>query len=566
MGKGWHIKSINGPVEEPDLDVLWVIDNSESMCQEQRVLRDNFGNFIWGLSHSYPRDVHVGVTTTHAGDAPSEKVAEFGALQSTPNVVPAAVDECRFGRDSDGTIDRDDLRPIREQIEAAIECTRDPQKFRYLKNWGEDDIRCALLGDEAPDDACAEAQKNPETFGVEQLFPCANKFGKTCGKSELRQVYREIPKVIRSTDPRYRESDGSVDFQKMKRDFECASFVGTRGSNREQGLRAAVKAVSPEMTGGTPSEPTDESAPNHGLLRKYADLLVVFVTDENDCSHSPEKSNELDAYGCGEMNCYFPTKGDDQAPLMSTDKLADQFMSNLAASKGVEKVPENDVTFASIHGGYKRYDGPVMRQCTKSQQEHLRKMRHVCSTRLGSAASGDRYEDFLKNFSRFRPHQPSSGGHLKGWMCDGRLQPALEDIYPSFERPDPCLRERAMSCDSGDDCPDYQWRESSGEVCRRWGKSDRKYCDSALQARLTAHARVESPAKALRETGICVPGSITVEGLANGCVVKSEAYEWQPCPGAQKDAVQLDWNDELVPDPARQLVDVQLIYAYRTRR
>lgn len=50
--------------------------------------------------------------------------------------------------------------------------------------------------------------------------------------------------------------------------------VGTAGSDKEKGLYAATRALSPEMLDG----------PNRGFLRPEARLLVTFVTDEEDCS------------------------------------------------------------------------------------------------------------------------------------------------------------------------------------------------------------------------------------------------------------------------------------------
>ncbi len=50
--------------------------------------------------------------------------------------------------------------------------------------------------------------------------------------------------------------------------------VGTQGSDKEKGLYAAELALSPDMLAG----------PNQGFLRPEANLLVAFVTDEEDCS------------------------------------------------------------------------------------------------------------------------------------------------------------------------------------------------------------------------------------------------------------------------------------------
>ncbi len=56
--------------------------------------------------------------------------------------------------------------------------------------------------------------------------------------------------------------------------FQARALVGLKGSGKERGLAAASYALSPIMTTG----------PNAGFLRQEANLLVVFVTDEDDCS------------------------------------------------------------------------------------------------------------------------------------------------------------------------------------------------------------------------------------------------------------------------------------------
>lgn len=70
----------------PSLDLLWVIDNSQSMCQEQKIIRDNFRRIIEGLDANL--DFHIAVTTTHMDSSyPLEPVAAPGLLQSTPQPV-----------------------------------------------------------------------------------------------------------------------------------------------------------------------------------------------------------------------------------------------------------------------------------------------------------------------------------------------------------------------------------------------------------------------------------------------------------------------------------------------
>ncbi len=55
-------------VPVPSVDVLWVIDNSNSMLEEQKALADSFGSFIAYFTES-GLDYHVGVVSTDMVDA-----------------------------------------------------------------------------------------------------------------------------------------------------------------------------------------------------------------------------------------------------------------------------------------------------------------------------------------------------------------------------------------------------------------------------------------------------------------------------------------------------------------
>ena len=76
-----------------------------------------------------------------------------------------------------------------------------------------------------------------------------------------RGVLRGTPKVITDED----------DYIPL---FQERVLVGTDGADKEKGLEVANYALSPEMATG----------PNAGFLRRDANLLVVVVSDENDCS------------------------------------------------------------------------------------------------------------------------------------------------------------------------------------------------------------------------------------------------------------------------------------------
>lgn len=63
-------------LETNKIDILWVVDDSPSMCEEQAALTDNFRTFITGLTE-INADFHLGVITT-------DMAVDNGRLQSAP--------------------------------------------------------------------------------------------------------------------------------------------------------------------------------------------------------------------------------------------------------------------------------------------------------------------------------------------------------------------------------------------------------------------------------------------------------------------------------------------------
>lgn len=81
-----------------------------------------------------------------------------------------------------------------------------------------------------------------------------------------------------SDDPRAGHLLGTPPYLTADDDYQSAFeervLMGIGGSDKEKGLQAALTALSPANLAGA----------NEGFLRKPAQLLIVFVTDEEDCS------------------------------------------------------------------------------------------------------------------------------------------------------------------------------------------------------------------------------------------------------------------------------------------
>ena len=154
------------PEGPEQLDLLWVIDNSGSMCEEQEALRASFRRFIETLRER-PIDFNMAVTTTNYR-APYEVVApseKFGHIQSTPHPAVGFDAQCRTDQSSG-----DIYAPLRTQIRAAVACTKNPEAYSHLTELTDAQIKCALEQTDARK-ACQQAGWDPRQVGPAQLFP-----------------------------------------------------------------------------------------------------------------------------------------------------------------------------------------------------------------------------------------------------------------------------------------------------------------------------------------------------------------------------------------------------------
>lgn len=595
--QGWQTVELGGEEEEtPKIDLLWVIDNSGTMCEEQAELRDTFSDFVETVADG-SIDLHTAVTTTHFNENfPLEQVARPGHLQSTPHPPVGAGQTCRALPDGQQPSEEakysGEFAPTKRQIEQAVKCTKgysddpdefpdelrevyDPQDGRVA--WSEEAMECGLRGTES---ACDAAGKEPTRFRAVHLFPCAHLKGQSCDRSDFQEVYRDIPKVLRTSD--YRNGDGSLDRDAMVRDFQCMSFAGTRGDGQEEGLHAASRALSPRMTGGPVGDPIEDpstvqsdgedwsypdgdptQAPNHGFLRQEAQTVVAFLTDENDCSR-PADTDLASQYRCGEMNCYFAAKetrnGD--GPLFETGEMAEQFRENLAASKRIGQIGPGQVTVATFTGRYSPYSEEIPSQCDNSDQRF--ENTKTCSTELGDPTSGDRYMDFASNFEQTFPGETAPLCQRSGF---GSTLADLPSQFESSSSGSQCYDIDPSSCQGPSDCsqPEYGAAETpEAELCQ--SVVGQRFCLSSAQVRLhfTDGDLDDSEARsALVDSGLCYEASIGQVGDGRGCVVQRSLYEWQSCELGEGQGLRFDWESSAVGNPDRQLADFSVHIAHR---
>jgi hypothetical protein len=552
-------KSVDAAAE---VDILWVIDNSGSMCDAQESLRSNFDAFIDEIANRNI-DFHIGVTTTHMDAISQEKVARPGHLQSMPQPDPAVNEKCvgEPGTSASGT---DGYSAFRQNLELAVSCTKSPSEWEHLLDVTNEEIECHLNQD------C-----NGEDAASWELFPTASDGTQPYGgMPKADSPYKDIPKVLRADD--YRTSDGAIDVAKLEQDFACMSMVGTRGYWVEKGLSAAKKAVSPDMTGG-PYDPESDNppdAPNHGLLRQNSNFAMIFVTDENDCSHD----GSLDeGTACGDSVCEFAQNPNLQdSPMLSTEKLADDFLENLRESKARDDNFDGDgIVLASFHGRWKRFgedtdypEGQPMRpeECTpdltaEPAEEKLKA--HSCQTQWGAAFSGDRYDRWLRNFPQaniFPKPDSDPNKPLDGLMCapeniPGELKDLGDTIAGSVSE---CITDVPYECEQADECPDFMFGGGTPS-CVQFGQSDQSYCESGVQVRLYPAEGSEKTADDVEAHPYCIPDSFNSSVTPGGCVISRDRYSLETCGGLDS-AIDLVWSSDT---PYEDLIgyEVEMVYA-----
>lgn len=247
------------------VDVLFVIDNSGTMAEEQARLRDAMPELLTGLAlgssiagETFPpiRDMHVGVVTTHMD------VGEFGS----------AVPTCR-ACDEELGYDGQLTEEARQRISGAG-CT-----------------------DIVPE--CAEFSE------------------------------------------RFLSYDGTgASLTRLQAGASCKARVTNRGCGFEQPLEAALKALSPNSSMVFRGTGGHSDGANAGFLREDSVLVVVFITDEEDCSSPNDEMFNLES-------TVYPR---DRLNVRCADN-PDQLFAPTRYAEGLLRVhPANQLVVASLVG------------------------------------------------------------------------------------------------------------------------------------------------------------------------------------------------------------------------
>ncbi|MEK6606404.1 MAG: hypothetical protein AABZ30_01975 [Myxococcota bacterium] len=212
------------PPLERDLDILFMIDDSNSMGEEQGLLALQFGKLMFALN-----DLDGGFPNTH-----------IGVISSNLGAGSFSIPTCQTPGGDRGC------------LQAAAGCGLD--KGATFINITNDD---GVLSGNIPDVSA----------------PAEDAAGNRCCPGDS-----ECPEVTRAPD-------GAIDVCDVSAAFACTGQLGINGCGFEHQWEAVKRAVDNIDTDGDgPSDTTLENGCNGGFLRDSALLAVMLITDEDDCS------------------------------------------------------------------------------------------------------------------------------------------------------------------------------------------------------------------------------------------------------------------------------------------
>ncbi len=387
------VETGTGDGEPVKIDFLWIIDDSTSMCQEQVSLARSFLQFQNTIEQSFDVDVRIAVTTANAECEPNGPVTSAGVFNTKPNRVisldcAASTQEVCSEADggSCGNLDcsfqscdtNGEWECNSRQAQDIPECVINPN--------GSINTLCVR--------ACATDAECQTVFGP--TYVCRERSGSTgcVAVPQTDGCPDTMPPVI---------TNDNLDL------FRCIASVGlaTGGPcyRYEQQFKSAMLAL--DKNGRNADQARD-------FLRDDAYLVVIFVSDEEDCS-------VVDGVRLPEANfndCGLLKTSDEGGPLIPVAHIVNRL-------KAMKRDPGR-VIVAAIAGDSTSDDPAVVqleRQAyieSKSSPRTCHKTTYICNSRSGVADYGGRFRELTESFG--------PNGSFANICDDEGVGPALEQV------------------------------------------------------------------------------------------------------------------------------------------
>lgn len=476
------------------IDILFVIANSTSVDEERILLEEAFPSFIRGLL-DLNADFHVGVITPDMKTS-DERGRLHGepAKSATPGADPMQVDgetlTCTTNADCvDGS-----RRGECAQGECVIPrtfCADTPAELDYCMN------RFAPL---IVDNKQAECTMDSDCTSL----IASNLKGKARCNAGLCEVR---PDFLRRQD--YLTGSAiDVDPDAVVGDFNCLSAVGTCSITASTAPERGLDAVRAALDIDNPINP--------GFVRADALLLLVFVSDDDDCSVGAG-GERLSGEDCWSERA--------QALLPESDLYT-------YLTTRVKSSPAHVMTAAIV--------GPVPRNYQwNGYQVSCTAKDDTTGSRV--AYAGDRYSRFVRLFGN---------RGVVGSICEANFDPVLNQVTRAVSRSlgQNCLSTPPRLCKSDRDCsngatcvtaaaPRVLMRDEVGDVITCSQNSDCVVGDANPETRICdagACYQADLPA-GTSPRNVCSDFSVTIE-VGNA----ADEYRTLVSPGP---AASLDYND-----------------------
>lgn len=478
------------------LDFLWVIDDSSSMSQEQTALASSISVFTETLAAFANVDIRTAVVTTYyesderRGRFNTTWVDNFPRLAQASEVFPVLTAdedgdrlcECAACQGFDETraylICRDNpevCTPDESTVPVFLECwnngfcaNQDDCAGRYIAevpSFGAHTYNLNLSINSRCHFVCGDSS-TPQADADLSCQNCLQNGDMTCQISTSDDPSNTGCMVLPDTDdcpadlpavlPSYNE-DGTVKYS-IADYFRCLATPGAlmdQGANLEQGLRQAWAALSPD--GPHPDQICDPNDPvmsepgltalerrercERAFLRDNAYLVVIFMSDEEDCSleegktigggdyaecgllgdaDTPDDFRGLVAIRQGDISLDTSTM---ERPLATVAKYANRL-------KALKDNPAN-VFVAAIVGDVWSADGEMTAQeradahdlyyeSLTQKTNSYRANSYICASEFGIAFYGSRYIELAEMFG---PH-----GFTANICSDEGIGPTLSSV------------------------------------------------------------------------------------------------------------------------------------------
>jgi len=401
------VQKESGTGEPIKIDFLWVVDNSTSMCQEQSSLAANFKTFADKLDAFFQIDPRLAVTSFDVQCENSEAtgvLAARGRFNSVraggfpPGCFESRVRLCTSDTDCANMdcVVRGECRVD----EPGCTCDGPQGEWSCSGHTGSEGVanQCDVNPNGSINTYCVRACSSAEDCQVlfeDETFECSSLVKTGCLRPAPVEQCPETFAPIIDRD--------TLDL------FPCAATLGVNQQHCfkvEQGLNAAIMAVDP-------SGPNPEQA--RAFLRDDAYLVVVFISDEDDCSIADGRTID---YETSRETCALLPTTDQGGPLVPVG----HFVNRLKALKQ----DPGKVIVAAIAGDSTATDAAAVAAQrvayveSKSNPRDCYSKTTICDSDNGKADFGARYLELTESFG--------PNGVFTNICEDSGIGPALDAI------------------------------------------------------------------------------------------------------------------------------------------